>query len=258
MAPRVLPSNGKRSMQSSRALQSSRDKRSDWVGFACFAGWAMINLAMGASVFLRTPAVAVFLVPTFLHDSLIAVSFLTRKPLRQQAEGWMARIAAYSASVLVPAFAFIAGRWQSGWIAPSSRPLYTTGAILWICGACFGLWGLLRLRCAFSVVPQARVLVTSGPYRWARHPVYASYLLQYAGMTLSHLTPVSVLVLAMWWWVVMVRISYEESVLSAEFPEYASYKRQVGRFMPRLVRKIEKARQQVQPAAQDALRTTGN
>lgn len=246
-----------KAMRPSLNPEARRERTSDWVGFACFAGWAVINGGMGVSVFLRTPAIAVFLIPTFLHDSLIAASFLCRKPLRQQAEGWMPRLAAYTASVIVPAFAFIAGRWQPGWIAPSSRPLYMAGTIFWICGAYFGVWALFRLRHAFSIVPQARVLVTSGPYRLARHPVYASYLLQYAGLALSHLTPISASVLAVWWCMAMARMSYEESVLSAEFPEYETYRSMVGRFMPRLIRRAHWPHMDAKPAAQPSLRASG-
>ena len=38
-------------------------------------------------------------------------------------------------------------------------------------------WSILCLGTNFSVLPQFRVLVTRGPYRWVRHPLYASYLL---------------------------------------------------------------------------------
>jgi len=36
---------------------------------------------------------------------------------------------------------------------------------------------LLTLRSAFSLTPEARTLVTSGPYRFIRHPLYAAGLL---------------------------------------------------------------------------------
>jgi protein-S-isoprenylcysteine O-methyltransferase Ste14 len=211
-----------------------RDRRSDWAGFAFFAGWTVINFILAAGVFRRTPAVAILLVPTFVHDAVIALAFLFRKPLRKQAEGWAPRAAAYGATLLVPVFCFVAGRWFPAWMAPSSPSLFTAGIAFWLVGAYLGVWSVIRLRQAFSIVPQARTLVTTGPYRLARHPVYASYLLQYAGVVLSHLTPALVLVYVAWLGVVTVRMSYEESVLSAVFPEYEDYQRRVGRFMPRL------------------------
>lgn len=188
---------------------------------------------MAVGVFRRSPAVACFLVPTFAHEALIAASFLVRRPLLRQAEGWAPRAVAYAATFMTPAFCFFCSRWEPQWIRPSGPVLFVTGVFFWLIGAYLGLWSLLRLRRAFSIVPQARTLVTDGPYRIARHPVYASYLLQYGGVALSHLTPALAAAFCAWFVIVTLRIRYEESVLTATFPEYASYRLSVGRFAPR-------------------------
>jgi protein-S-isoprenylcysteine O-methyltransferase Ste14 len=221
-------------------MASARSKYSlsDLTGFVCFLGLTIFNLSMGASVFLRTPAVAIFLVPTFLHDFVITVAFLVRRPLRKQVEGWIPRIVAYAATFIIPGFAFIAGRWEHGWMKASPQSLYLAGVLLWIIGAYTAGWSLFRLRRSFSIVPQARALVISGPYRFARHPVYTGYVLQYGGLTLAYLTPALWAVFLVWWGILMLRISYEETVLSAAFPEYEAYKRRVGRFMPRILNRF--------------------
>ena len=36
-----------------------------------------------------------------------------------------------------------------------------------------GVYGLLYLRRSLSIIPEARRLVTGGPYRFIRHPLYA-------------------------------------------------------------------------------------
>jgi protein-S-isoprenylcysteine O-methyltransferase Ste14 len=211
-----------------------QDRRSGWAGFAFFLCWTGLNLVLTGGVFRNTPAVALLLVPTFVHELLIAVAFLLRRPLRNQAEGWAPSLSAYGATFLMPAFCFFAGRWQPAWIQSASASLVVPGFTLWMAGSCFGLWSLVRLRSAFSIVPQARALVTSGPYRVARHPLYSSYVLQYAGMLLSHPTVPLGLIYTVWCALVIVRVRYEEAVLLRAFPEYAIYRRQVGRFMPRL------------------------
>src|ERR671925_1308204 len=40
------------------------------------------------------------------------------------------------------------------------------------CGMVWALYSLSYLRNRFSIVPEARGLVTSGPYRLVRHPIY--------------------------------------------------------------------------------------
>jgi len=49
--------------------------------------------------------------------------------------------------------------------------------LLRACGASLFLWSALSLRDCFSVLPQSRRVVTTGPYRWMRHPMYLAYLI---------------------------------------------------------------------------------
>jgi protein-S-isoprenylcysteine O-methyltransferase Ste14 len=108
------------------------------------------------------------------------------------------------------------------------------GIAVWLAGALLALWPLWQLRRAFSVEPQARELVTSGPYRFARHPIYAAYVLVNCGLWLRHPTLPFGTVLAIWLALLAVRIRYEERVLEGVFPEYAAYRARVGALGPRL------------------------
>jgi len=85
---------------------------------------------------------------------------------------------------------------------------------------------------------QDHELVTDGPYRWVRHPIYTAFLL-IMGATL--------LISANWFigglWVgmtaleVMSRITYEEALLREHFGDvYRQYWLQTGRLMPRIPR----------------------
>lgn len=230
-------------MTTQQLAQRFWKRRSDWAGFAFFAGWTAVNVVLAAGVLRKAPAVALFLVPTFIHDVVIAVAFLIRAPLRKQAEGWLPGASAYGATLFMPAFCFVCSHWRPEWMSASFPSLFVPGVVLWMMGACLGVWSVFYLRKSFSIVPQARTLVTAGPYRLARHPVYACYLLQYAGFVISHLTPALSAAFLVWLGVVLLRISYEESVLSAAFAEYAEYRQRVGRFMPRYAaqRKTKKA-----------------
>lgn len=217
-------------------MPSSQSKHhgSDWIGFIFFLTVTLMNLGIAVALFKRNLAIVVLFLPTFLHDALITVAFLLRKPLRRQIDGWKPRAVAYVATFLIPGFAFVSSHWRPTWMRASAPPLFMAGVVVWIVGAYLAAWSLLYLRRSFSIVPQARALITSGPYRLARHPVYAGYVLQYGGVTLAYLTPALWAVFLMWWAVLMVRISYEESVLTAAFPDYHTYKCHVGRLMPRI------------------------
>ena len=100
---------------------------------------------------------------------------------------------------------------------------------------------LLFLRQAFSVTPQARFLVTAGPYSVVRHPMYVANILSLLGLALliDSLEAFGLLFicggLQVW------RALYEEKLLEANFAEHAEYKNRVGCFIPRLSTKKQLA-----------------
>ena len=195
---------------------------SDWIGFSCFCLLAL-------SVLSNVSAVSVFLVPTLALDFLVAVSFLIRDPAREAVRTARARLAAYAGTFVVLGFVEIARRMTPSWLAPSdSRALLAIGALCWLCGSVWSVYSVWYLRHAFSIEPQARRLITSGPYRFARHPVYTGYFVQYAGMWLIYPTLPFAIVLVAWSVATADRIRNEEQVLSRAFLKYHAYRRRVG------------------------------
>ena len=75
---------------------------------------------------------------------------------------------------------------------------------------------------SFGIVPAYRGLRTGGPYRWVRHPAYASYLVGNLGYLLENPTWWNGAVLAAAVAAQFVRIHHEEAVLS-EDPAYVAY-----------------------------------
>jgi len=201
---------------------------SDWAGLAAFT-------ALAVSLWHRAPEFGLAVLPAFTAELLVAASFLVRKPATSRAVGWRPRAVAYAHTFLPMVFLELAGRYQPRWLARSHNPLFLdSGAAVWLAGALLALWPLWQLRRAFSVEPQARELVTSGPYRFARHPIYAAYVLVNCGLWLRHPTLPFGTILAIWFALLIVRIRYEERVLESAFPEYAAYRARVGALGPRL------------------------
>jgi protein-S-isoprenylcysteine O-methyltransferase Ste14 len=195
-------------------------------------------MALGIWTFLQVREISLFLLPTFLHELFIAVAFLIRDPARAGAPSMTARLTAYSGTFLVVLFFPIASRWDPSWLTVNAvLQLRAAGVLSWLVGAVLVLTGVWTLRRAFSIEPQARRLVTTGPYRYARHPIYALYFLQYAGLWLIFPTAALACVLAVWAGLMFARMHFEECVLMAAFPEYAAYQERVGRFAPRLRRR---------------------
>lgn len=89
------------------------------------------------------------------------------------------------------------------------------------------LWKLGR---SFSIIPEARRLVTTGPYAWARHPLYAAEIVTVLGLSLQYQQPWAALMGAAVIALQVTRTVFEERVLTEAFPEYADYRRRVKRF----------------------------
>ena len=108
------------------------------------------------------------------------------------------------------------------------------GEAVALAGGAWTLYAVLNLGRCFGILPEARGLVTSGPYRFVRHPVYLGEFLMYGGLVLGaasvwNLAGAAVFVVAQ-----IVRMRLEERALEREFPEYASYAARTPRVLPRL------------------------
>lgn len=79
---------------------------------------------------------------------------------------------------------------------------------------------------SFGLLPAARRLVVSGPYRLVRHPIYLGYLISHVGFLQSNFSWRNLAVIAALYGAQVIRIRREEAVL-AGWSEYRSYQQQV-------------------------------
>ena len=105
---------------------------------------------------------------------------------------------------------------------------------LMVGGVALSWAALWTLRRCFGILPEARGLVSSGPYRHVRHPVYAGEYLSVLGMTLPSLSPLSVGLFLLFCLLQALRARREEAALSALFPAYTAYRRRTPALLPRL------------------------
>ena len=97
------------------------------------------------------------------------------------------------------------------------------------------LWARLTFgRRSFRVVatPTEGGLVTSGPYRYIRHPIYASMWFLGGACILSHLTLWTAMSGAALVTTGVVRIYCEEKLVAQKYPEYTDYASRTWRMVP--------------------------
>ena len=80
--------------------------------------------------------------------------------------------------------------------------------------------------------PTAGGLITGGPYRFVRHPMYAAILYFITAALVSHFSLVNALLVVVAAIGVSVRILGEERLLTQEFPEYMTYALHTKRVIP--------------------------
>ncbi len=99
-------------------------------------------------------------------------------------------------------------------------------------GLTWALYSLSYLGNRFSIVPEARGLVTSGPYRLVRHPIYLGEIIAGFGLVLPTLFSLHAVVFAIFLGAQLLRTYFEERVLRSTYPQYEAYARHTHRLIP--------------------------
>ncbi len=161
-----------------------------------------------------------------LYTLMIACLYVLRlRPMNKFAGAWPC------------AAAILGGFLMSGLLFFSPRtdlPLAAqiAASVLVLVGNGFAVLILIRLGRSFSILPESRKLVTTGPYKVVRHPLYLAEAVATLGAMITFLSPWVLVLVAVQMTLQLVRISYEERVLRQTFPEYAKYARHTFRLIP--------------------------
>ena len=178
---------------------------------------ALPDAAYAINIAMRLSAIA-FLV-------LLAASVILRDRPSGKASGFEPRISALLGTLAVYTFSLFPRRE----ISPAEEIVST---LLILVGTVAAVYVLTHLGRSFSVMAEARRLVTSGVYRIVRHPLYLAEELAVIGIFMQFASLWTAVLLAMQIAFQLRRMHNEEAVLSEIFPEYATYKANTARLIP--------------------------
>jgi len=177
-----------------------------------------VTLAELVILFLLTPT---FTLTDWIYvlQHVIVLGIALTRPRPKVRDYSLASSMAVGVAYVYPYAQVIYLRWSPGNVA-----LPAVGLVLVALAACLSFVSLLTMGRLFGVRPALRGLVTSGPYRLVRHPIYLSYVLGDIGYNLQEWNFVTLLLVLVGWMSLLYRIYAEERVLSqhAEWPAYVS------------------------------------
>jgi protein-S-isoprenylcysteine O-methyltransferase Ste14 len=193
-----------------------------WDAVEAWRAWAS-SATRGSGLFVLLGLHATL---TMAVAAIFTVSTARRPPSRRRAREPVALLAcAVALLAVVPADA-----------AKSHAPmsLLLVGDALAVVASLWIVASALALGRCFGILPEARGLVTRGPYRVVRHPVYLGEIGAMAGLTVAALSLGRVAMLVVFAGAQVVRMGLEESALKDAFPQYAEYAERTPRLVPKL------------------------
>ena len=164
----------------------------------------------------------------FLFLSMMMILFVVRKQPVKKAKGLLPRVAALTGTFMIASVALL----------PETTPtlLQSTIGLSLVCvGSLLSVYVINFLGRSFSLMAEARELVTKGPYSIVRHPLYLVEEIVVLGVVVQVFSLPALIIFFVHIAVQIQRMKNEEKVLTEAFPdEYKVYMRHTSRLIPGL------------------------
>lgn len=120
-----------------------------------------------------------------------------------------------------------------------SAPLISesvTGILIEVAGIFLGIHAIYIIKLKnISIAPLVKPnssLITSGPYRIIRHPMYTAQLLAILPLVVEYFSYIRLSVLFLLLITLLIKIQFEEKQLNLYFPDYKEYSSKTWRMLP--------------------------
>ena len=195
-------------------------------GPVVYFGWLLARQVWGDWLVLTDPRLdleTALSLAAVAYLGLLLLSYWHKPPPLVERRDWRA--------VVTTALAIDALGLSS--LQPVTRPDAVPLALgFMLAGTVLAFWSAWYLGASFSLLPQARQLVTTGPYRYVRHPIYLGGLLITVGEIWLRFSPLVVALNLIFVAAQIVRLRYEEQILDRAFPEYREYRARTSALIP--------------------------
>ncbi len=174
----------------------------------------------------------------YYHKKLAHLIDATPKAKKDKSSSVLANVMGLAAGLSVLAY-IINPQWMSWSTLQFPVWLRWLGLGMALVGFVLLQWSQKTLGQNWSSEPrllEGQELVTGGPYRWIRHPIYTAFILiATAPLLISANWSIGCLLIGMIAIDIASRITTEESLMMAQFgDEYRTYMQSTGRLIPRL------------------------
>ncbi len=180
-------------------------------------GWAFLAVYIGF-------ALAGFLFFVKIDPELVERRMQAKEPTREQKQIIRSGAFLLAGIFTMPGFDHRLG-WSRAWLGTEPTWLEIV-ALAGVLGGEIGMaWVMWTNRYAARTirVEEGQTVISSGPYRLVRHPLYAFSLVAFLFVPLALGSYVTVPALALFLPIYVLRILNEEKVLRAELPGYSEY-----------------------------------
>jgi protein-S-isoprenylcysteine O-methyltransferase Ste14 len=164
-------------------------------------------------------------------------SLFVKKSLTKQGPGWI--IWRVAVALFVILFIRLNKSGALSFFRFSFQSLFSfviPGSVLTVLGLFGAIWARINLGRNWSgyvTYKEGQTLVTTGPYRYVRHPIYTSMILMFIGTILYYGSPFVSIFFAILAITFLLRIGKEEEIMIQLFGErYKEYMKRTKRLIP--------------------------
>jgi protein-S-isoprenylcysteine O-methyltransferase Ste14 len=197
--------------------------------------FGLLLVANIARVFVDAKAlepVSTIKVATLIHhlllvffNALLVTLYIIRSAAKSTTRSFITKTIAVFATFLPFAIPLLS--------RPSDNPnVLLLASMVTIFGIAIAIYSLSTLGRSFSIIPQARKVVQTGPYKLVRHPVYLGELISIFGVVLARPSTIAMAIYCLLTALLIYRALQEEKLLVGIFPEYETYSLKRARFIP--------------------------